>query len=60
MNTVKKAHMELGWTTKKTRYGALISEGNQEKHVEWCQERVQTGDMEFDYMTFTDECTVQL
>ena len=26
LSTVKRARMELGWTAKKTRYGALISE----------------------------------
>ena len=31
VNTVKRALMELGWTAKKTRYGALVSEVNQEK-----------------------------
>ena len=52
--------MELRWTAKKTRYRALIPEGNQEKRVESCREQVQTGDMEFDDVTFTHEYTVQL
>ena len=60
VSTVKRARMELGWTAKKTRYGALISESNQEKRVEWCKERIETGDMDFDDVLFTDKCTVQL
>ena len=60
VNTVKRARMELGWTAKKTRYGAMISENNQEKRVEWCRERLDTGDTDFDDVIFTDECTVQL
>ena len=60
LSTVKRAQMELGWTAKKTRYSALISESNQEKRVEWCKERVETNDMDFDDVLFTDECTVQL
>ena len=60
LSTVKRARMELGWTAKKTRYGALISEVNREKRVEWCTERVTTRDLEFDDVIFSDECTVQL
>ena len=56
VSTVKRARMELGWTAKKTRYGALISE---EKRVEWCKERIEKGDMDFYDVLFTDECTVQ-
>lgn len=52
--------MELGWTAKKTTYGAMISESNQEKRVEWCRERLDTGDTDFDDVIFTDECMVQL
>ena len=59
-STVKRACMELGWTAKKTRYGVLVSDANQEKRVEWCKERVEMGDMDFDDVVFSDECTVQL
>jgi len=59
VSAVKRARVELGWTAKKTRYGALVSEVNQEKRVEWCRERQETGNMEFDDVLFTDECTVQ-
>lgn len=58
VSTVKRARMKLGWTAK--RYSALISESNQEKQVEWCKERQATGDVDFDDVIFTDECTVQL
>ena len=34
-STVKRARIELGWAAKKTRCGAIISENNQEKRVEW-------------------------
>ena len=59
-STVKRARVELGWAAKKTRYGAMISENNQEKRVEWCKERLETGDTDFDDVIFSDECTVQL
>ena len=60
VSAVKRARVELGWTAKKMRYGVLVSEVNQKKRVEWCRERQETGDMEFDDVLFTDECTVQL
>ena len=47
VSTVKRACMELGWTAKKTGYGALVSESNQEKRVAWCNERMETNDMDF-------------
>ena len=28
--------------------------------MEWCRERIPTGDMDFDDVLFTDECIVQL
>ena len=31
VSTMKRAHTELGWAAKKTRYSALVSESNQEK-----------------------------
>lgn len=60
INTIKRAKRELGWAAKKTRYCALISESNQEKRVEWCQKQVEEGDLEFENVVWTDECTVQL
>ena len=48
--------MELRWTVKKTRNGTLVSEANHEKRVEWCKERQDTGDMDFDDVIFSDEC----
>ena len=42
-----------------TRYGALISESNQEKRVEWSG-RVDTGDMDLDDVIFIDKFTLQL
>ena len=60
VSTVKRSRMELGWAAKKTRYSALIPEVNQEKRAEWCTEQQTTGDMDFDDVIFTDECTVQL
>ena len=60
VSTVKRVRMELGWTAKKTRYGTLVSESNQEKRVVWCNESMETNDMDFDDVVFSDECTVQL
>ncbi len=59
-STVKRARRELGWMAKKTRYCALISETNQEKRVQWCKQQVEGGDLEFENVLWTDECTVQL
>lgn len=56
VSTVKRVRMDLGWTAKKTRYGAMISTNNQEKRVEWCQELVNNDDMDFQNDIFTDEC----
>ena len=60
VSMIKRALTELRWTTKKKRYGALVSEANQEKHVEWCKEQQETGDVDFDDVLYTDICTVQL
>ena len=60
MTTVKRARRELGWVAKKTRYCALISSNNQEKRVEWCKKQQESGDLEFENVVWTDECTVQL
>ena len=38
----------------------MVSETNQEKRVEWCKERKDTRDMDFNDVVFSDECTVQL
>ena len=37
-----------------------MSENNQEKRVVWCNERMETNDMDFDDVVFSDECTVKL
>ncbi len=59
-STVKRARRELGWVAKKTRYCALISETNQEKRVQWCEQQTESGDLDFENVLWTDECTVQL
>lgn len=59
-STVKRARRELGWVAKKTRYCALISDANKEKRLEWCKRQQESGDLEFDDVVWTDECTVQL
>lgn len=59
-STVKRARRELGWMAKKTRYCALISSNNQEKRVEWCKTQQEKGDLEFEDVVWTDECTIQL
>ena len=38
----------------------MIREVNKEKKKQWCQERVDNGDLDMDDVIFTDECTVQL
>ena len=60
LSTVKRARRDLGWTTKRTRYCQLISDVNKEKRMEWCLDRVIAGDLEFDDVIWTDECSVQL
>lgn len=60
VSMVKRVRMYWGWSAKKMRYGAMVSETNREKRVEWCQERLSTGDMDFEDVVFTNECTVQL
>ena len=59
-STVKRARRELGWVAKKTRYCALISGSNQEKRLEWCKAQQASGDVEFENVLWTDECTIQL
>ena len=59
-STVKRAQRELGWVAKKTRYCALISDTNKEKRLEWCKQQQKSGDLDFDNVLWTDECTVQL
>lgn len=52
--------MDLGCSARKTRYGMIVSETNQEKGVEWCQEQLNTSDIDFNDVVFTNEFTVQL
>ena len=59
-STVKQAQRELGWVAKKTKYCALISDTNKEKRLEWCKQQQESGDLDFDNVVWTDECTVQL
>ena len=60
MSMVKRARNRLGWISKKTRYCALISEGNQEKRLDFCKSLITTNDLEFPDVIWTDECSVQL
>ena len=60
ISTVKRAHRHLGWISKKTRYCALIREANKEKRLQWCNERVEQNDLQFDDVIFSDESSVQL
>ena len=55
VSTVKRARMD-GEEDKVRRTDIWIKE----KWGEWCKERLETGDMDFDDVIFTDECTVQL
>lgn len=58
--TIKRARQALGWTAKKTRYCAMISEVNKEKRVTWCLDRIAEADLDMADIIWTDECTVQL
>lgn len=58
--TVKRARRALGWSSKRTRYCALISEINEERRMTWCLERIAEADMEFSDVIWTDESSIQL
>ena len=60
VSTVKRVRRYLGWTSKRTRYCQLISDVNKEKRVDWCLDVVLAGDLEFDDVIWSDECSVQL
>ena len=60
LSTIKRARRDLGWTAKRTRYCQLISEVNKEKRMEWCLDRVISGDLDLSDVIWTDECSVQL
>ena len=47
ISTIKRVRRELGWVAKRTRYCAMIAERNKEKRVEWCQEQIRTGDLQY-------------
>ena len=38
----------------------MISDKNKEKRLEWCKQQQESGDLDFDNVVWTDECTVQL
>lgn len=57
--TVGWERQSLGWTAKATRYCQLIRELNEDKHVEFCQRLLSTGE-NFHDIIFTDESMVQL
>ena len=60
ISTVKRARYRLGWLSKKTRYCALICEGNQEKRLEFCKQLIIRNDLELANVIWTDECSVQM
>lgn len=60
ISTIKNVRKRLGWICKRTRYCALISEVNQEKRYKWCKEHIDSGDLAFKDVIWTDECSVQL
>ena len=59
-STIKRTRKELGWVAKRTRYCALISEKNRDARVTWCNEQIAEGDLYFENVVWSDECTVQL
>ena len=60
ISTLERARLRLGWISKKTRYCALITEQNQEKRLDFCKALIDTNDLEFSDVIWTDECSVQL
>ena len=60
VSTMKRARRHLGWTSKRTSYCQLISDVNKEKRMDWCLDQVLAGDLEFEDVIWTDECSVQL
>ena len=60
ISTIKRAHLYLGWISKKTRYCALIREENKEKRLQWCKKRLKKNDLKLSDVIFTDESSVQL
>ena len=60
LSTIKRARRHLDWSSKRTRYCQLISDINKEKRMEWCLEMVLAGDLDFEDVIWTDECSVQL
>lgn len=54
ISTIKRARRDLGWTAKRTRYCQLISEVNKEKRMEWCLDRVISGDLDLSDVIWTD------
>ncbi len=60
LTTVKRARRALGWSSKKTRYCALISHINEEKRMTWCMDRVAEADLELSDVIWTDESSIQL
>ena len=60
ISTVKRACKALGWSTKKTRYCALITEVNKEKRMTWCLDRIAGRDLQLSDVIWTDESSIQL
>ena len=60
ISTVKRARKALGWSAKKTRYCALITEVNKEKRMTWCLDRIAEGDLQLSDVIWTDESSIQL
>ena len=58
LSTILRWRMDLGWTSKGTKYCQMIHDANKEKRLKWAEENI--GAMNFDNVVFTDETTVQL
>ena len=58
--TIKRVRKTLGWSAKKTRYCAMITEVNKEKRMTWCLDRIAEADLEMDDVIWSDESTIQM
>ena len=58
--TIKRAWKVLGWTTKKTRYCAIINDINKEKQMTWCIDRIANDDMDMTDVIWSDESTIEM
>ena len=57
LTSILRWRLQLGWTSKGTRYCQMIRDANKEKRLQWAKENVK--EMNFENVIFTDETRVQ-